>query len=439
MKKELKIGVFVLIVLSIFAYFVIKTDSILDIFSKGKSYNLYARFSTVSGLFKSSPVRLAGVRIGTVQDIYLEGHKATVKLLIKDSFKISEDARAVIGSVGIVGENFVEIVYKDEFKLDKPTILKDGDNLKSITTSGLEAISEKFDSISDKMGTLLDSVNAVIAEKKSQDSLKATLDNIKDITANLKQLSGNNGKLNGVFKDIEQLGSQLKNSIKSLDRFVVDLDNSLYKKDKGMMPQLEAVAENIKAISLDLKAITGDMNDGKGTAGKLLKDDSLYKKIDDSISSVNNIISDLEQKKEDIDKTKLDYYAGIDYFTGDKQARFSFGLNLDFSNFSLITRVREDAYEGDPYFTLMAGKQLGLFSVAAGMVDSGLGAALYLHLFKRRVNVQVEASRFYRTNSPLLKTNVSFILSNHINLSVGYEDLIESGSRKFHVGLSFSN
>jgi phospholipid/cholesterol/gamma-HCH transport system substrate-binding protein len=439
MKKELRIGIFVLIVLAIFAYFVIKTGTMGNLFSRAKSYPIYAKFSTVSGLYTSSHVRLAGVRIGIVQDISLEGNKALVKMLIKDKFPINEDARAVIASVGIVGENFVEIVYKDEFKTDSPKKLEAGDYIRTLSYPGLEVITEKFDTISDKIGTLLDSVNGILAKKESRESITTALENIKDITGNLKQLSGEKGKLNAVFDDFDQLSSRLKHSLENLDKFVGNLDRSFYKDKDSLIPQLQEVARHIKAIAGDLETITGNVKEGKGTAGKLLKDDSLYKKLDDSIDSVKNIITDLEKKKENIDKTRLNYYAGIDYFTTDKEARFSFGLNLDFSKFTLFTRVREDTLDGSPFFTLMAGKRFGPFSAAAGMVDSGLGAALYLHLFKDRINVEVEASRFYRTDTPLFKTNVSIYLTRYINLSLGYEDIMEKEGRKFSVGLSFSN
>ena len=47
MRKEIKLGFFLIIVFIVFAYFIIKTESCSEVFSKGKRYPLNARFATV--------------------------------------------------------------------------------------------------------------------------------------------------------------------------------------------------------------------------------------------------------------------------------------------------------------------------------------------------------------------------------------------------------
>ncbi|MCP5048224.1 MAG: hypothetical protein GY940_13715, partial [bacterium] len=340
------------------------------------------------------------------------------------------------------GENFVEIVYRDEFKTPNPTAIPLEGTILTIQAPGLDSLSQRFDSISKKMGTLLDSVNRVIATKEPQESIQTTLENIKAITGNLKQISGDEGKLGTVFKDINQLGAQLKQVTGKLDKFVGKIDHSLFDdkdaKSAGILSQLKEAAGSIKSITKDLKRITGEISKGKGTAGKLLNDDGLYKKIDESVASVKTIIADLERKKKEIDKTTFGYYAGIDYFTSDQLARFAFGLDLDFSQFTLFTRVRDGLPDDEPDFTVMAGKKFKLFSAAAGMLDSGLGAALQFQLFNNKLNLGLEASRFYRENTPLLKTRLSFRIHPNLRLAVGLEDFMEKENRKFHIGLSFT-
>jgi len=437
MKKELKIGIFVICVLSVFLFFVIKTGSLMDYFSKRDAYTVYAKFSTVSGLYPSAGVRLAGVRIGVVTDIYLDGNEAIVKMFIKNKHSLTHDARAAIASVGIVGESFVEIAYKDQYKTDNPEKINDGDFIDTSSSPGLEAITGKFDSMSDKINIMLESVNNIIAQKQSQQDIRDMLANLKLITDNLKDLSAKDGKLDGVFKDADQITAGLKSSIDALDQLVHKLDKSIYNDDTGIMTQLSDVAGKVKTMAGDLETITGNLKQGKGTAGKLLNDEELYERINQSVDSAKRIITQLENKKKKLDKTKLGYFAGIDYFTDPKQTRFAFGVNLDFTKFSLLTRVRENAVDGDPYFTVMAGKRFKYFSAAAGMVDSGLGAALYVHLLNSKLNLSVEASRFYRPDSPIVTTSISYFLTANINPSVGYEDIMEKEGRKFKVGISF--
>ncbi len=83
MKKEIKLGFFLIIVFIVFAYFIIKTESCSEVFSKGQRYPINARFATVAGMYTTAPVRLAGVKIGIVEKISLQGRKAVVLLMIE--------------------------------------------------------------------------------------------------------------------------------------------------------------------------------------------------------------------------------------------------------------------------------------------------------------------------------------------------------------------
>jgi len=445
MRKELKIGIFVLSTFVIFAYFVVKTDSLVSLLSKGKRYPVYAKFSNVSGLFKSAPVRLAGVQIGIVEDIFLEGGKAVVRMQIKKKYTLTADIRAAVTSVGIVGENFIELSYRKEFETPNPSPVPPGGEIKTVRTFGLEDVGAELKAISPKIRTVLDSMNGILADKNFQESVKGTLQNMRDISENLKTMSGDNGTAARTIDKIDRVALQLTETMDSLKKFLEKMDDSLFKEDRGILDSLETTASQLKTTAEDLKSIVSRVRKGEGTAGKLLTGDGLYKKLDGSIESVNTFLKDLEKKKAGLDKTKLNYHAGVDYMTGEKNARFAFGMDLNFPGFSLFTRVREDALEGGTDFTVMAGKQYKFFTAAAGMVDSGLGAALYLNLFNRRLNLQLEASRFYKAQGlswdrgPLLKAILSFSLNRNIDVSAGYEDVLESESRKFLVGISFRN
>jgi phospholipid/cholesterol/gamma-HCH transport system substrate-binding protein len=445
MKKELKIGIFAIITFAIFAYFVIKTDSLVSLLSKGKSYPLYARFSNVSGLFESAPVRLAGVRIGIVESIYLEHDRAVVKMLIQKKYSLTTDARAGIASVGLVGENFIEISYRKKYLTPNPSIIPEGGEIETLSTFGLEEIGDEIQVMSPKIRKTVDSLNAILADKNFQDSLKGTLANMKDISENLKRLSSGDGTAVKTIETIDAAAHRLTEALDSLKTLMSKLDGSLFKEEGGIVDNLDTTANQLKSAAADLEVIIKRVRQGEGTAGKLLAEDGLYNKLDGSIETVNTFLKDLEKKKAEIDKTKLAYYAGMDYLTDEKRARFGLGMNINFSGFTLFTRVRENTREGGTDFTVMAGKRYKYFSAAAGMVDSGLGAALYLNLFDRRLNLQLEGSRFYKDaerdwdRGPLLKAILSFSLSKNINVSAGYEDLLEKESRKFMVGVSFNN
>ncbi len=425
MKKEIKLGFFLIIVFVVFAYFVIKTESCSEIFSKGKRYPLIARFTTSAGMYTSAPVRLAGVKIGIVDKIYLEHRKAVVQMMIDNKYKLLEDARVVISTIGFIGEKYVEIVYKDEFKTENPKYLLPGEEIQVIEPFNLESITAKFDKIYENTLEITKSISEIISDKYSKESLRASFINLKSITEKLASLLDENGKVS--------------RGLDHLDHLVLEMDQVFADDKKGLLGDLKSTSEKIDRVAADLTKISDDLRQGKGTAGKLLQDEELYKKIDDSVSSVQAMIKDLEKKKKSLDAISFNYAIHFDYFTRLKKARSALGLDITTKNFLIMTGVNEDPVNGDPRFTALGGKKIAMFAVSAGLIESDLGAALRLGLLNSRLNLDVYAYRFTRERNPLLKTMLRFSLSKNINIQAGYYDLLQPQNREFMVGISFGN
>lgn len=82
-------------------------------FSPAKSgdYALTASFRSGEGVTVGTDVRLAGVKVGTVQEMELnaETFRADVILSVKQGVLIPDDSAVVISSEGLLGGNFVEL------------------------------------------------------------------------------------------------------------------------------------------------------------------------------------------------------------------------------------------------------------------------------------------------------------------------------------------
>ena len=72
-------------------------------------YTVYAGFETAAGLTPGAPVEIAGVRVGRVDSIDLEGKRARVTLTIRDNVEIQEDAIASIQTKGLLGGPYLFI------------------------------------------------------------------------------------------------------------------------------------------------------------------------------------------------------------------------------------------------------------------------------------------------------------------------------------------
>ena len=74
-------------------------------------YDLHARFISASGISVGSPIELAGVRVGEVAEITLDGERfqAQVRLRVSADVAIPKGATASIRSSGLIGERFIRI------------------------------------------------------------------------------------------------------------------------------------------------------------------------------------------------------------------------------------------------------------------------------------------------------------------------------------------
>jgi phospholipid/cholesterol/gamma-HCH transport system substrate-binding protein len=76
------------------------------------SYELRASFRSVEGIRVGSDVRLAGIKVGTVQSLALNPQTfyADAVVTVRKGIDLPEDSAIVIASEGLLGGNFVEII-----------------------------------------------------------------------------------------------------------------------------------------------------------------------------------------------------------------------------------------------------------------------------------------------------------------------------------------
>jgi len=105
---EITVGIFVFLGLLAISWTAIKIGQIGGIGASG--YTLSATFDDVGGVRHGSDIMLAGVVIGRVDAVQLEGNeKATLTLRINDGIQITEDAFASVRTKGIIGDRYIRI------------------------------------------------------------------------------------------------------------------------------------------------------------------------------------------------------------------------------------------------------------------------------------------------------------------------------------------
>src|SRR2546430_1020932 len=109
-RLEVKVGLFVAVGLALLAVLVLEFSQ--TSFFMRPHYEIELHAGSVSGLKVKSQVLMAGFPVGTISGIKLspDGKEAIITLRIYKKFEIYDDARFVIETSGLLGDQYVSIV-----------------------------------------------------------------------------------------------------------------------------------------------------------------------------------------------------------------------------------------------------------------------------------------------------------------------------------------
>lgn len=107
--KESIVGFFVLIGLICVGYLTIKLGR-MELFTDA-SYTVTASFTSVSGLRAGAEVQIAGVPVGRVKAILLDGKtdRAVVELQLQNEIKLTDDVIASVKTSGLIGDKYISL------------------------------------------------------------------------------------------------------------------------------------------------------------------------------------------------------------------------------------------------------------------------------------------------------------------------------------------
>jgi phospholipid/cholesterol/gamma-HCH transport system substrate-binding protein len=202
MKKEsgntIKLGVFVTLGILLF---------IVGIYFVGQKQRMFSSVFSVSGIFKNvnglqvgNNVRFAGINIGTVSDItILNDTSVKVELIIDESVHqfIKKDARALIGSEGLMGNKTVNIVHGSagEKKIEEDGLLVTASGMNTdeiieklkITADNAAAISANLERITDNISNGKGTIGKLFMDTAMASTLNQTIINLKTGTKGFKE------------------------------------------------------------------------------------------------------------------------------------------------------------------------------------------------------------------------------------------------------------
>ena len=341
MSPEVKVGIFVVVGILVLAYMTVNIEKIRV--GRAVGYKIYARLDSAAGLVKNSPVRIAGVQVGRVEDIVLDAGKAKATMRLPVQTTLPIDSLAFVKSEGLLGEKYIEIkpgLFKDIF-IEPNGEIKQGASLVDV-----DQLVGQLSSVATDIKGVTHSLNRVLGGEKGEQTLRKILDNVEEMTTDLnavvkenrsrfsavminfenltRDLAGVSASAGDTFTTINKIAGRIDNGEGTLGRLLTD--DSLYDLTRGAMASLNNIAGKIdngegtlgKLVSDDslyyqtrdmmasISKMTNKIEGGEGTLGRLMSDDSLYKEASEAMASLNKTAKRIERGEGTLGKLTTD-------------------------------------------------------------------------------------------------------------------------------------
>tara|TARA_R110001592_G_scaffold5171_1_gene28639 strand:- start:2626 stop:3543 length:918 start_codon:yes stop_codon:yes gene_type:complete len=284
--KEVKVGFIAIlsIALLVWGYNYLKGTNLLF-----KTKIVYTVYPSVAGLAKSSPILVNGFQIGVVESIYFHPNQSgqvVVELLITENdYSIPNNSVASLISMDFLGSKAIALKVGNS-----KTELLNGDTLQAdVEMSMLDDVSEQILPIKQKAENLMDSLNIAIS------GLSKTLNNLNEVlnVKNKRNLELALVKLNTTVESYNTLALELNHTIKTVVKPTLktykNLGDSLASLDlKSTMESAQKTFENMTDIMTKI-------NNGEGTMGQLMNNDSLYNHLDSVSINLDRLLIDFKE------------------------------------------------------------------------------------------------------------------------------------------------
>ncbi len=288
------------IVIFVWGYNFLKSSSL---FKKETIY--YASYPKVNGLIKANPVVINGLRIGQVKRVYFNPDLSgdiMVSMILSTDFPIPNNTVARIFSSDLMGSKAVELVLGDS-----KTILIEGDTLPTSIEAGLMAeVNAQVQPIKKKAEDLMASIDTLVVafqsifNESARENIKESFQNIEKTFANLQNTTSNldtlvveeSSRISDILINLDSLTTALNENKGNIQNIITNFEIISDSLAKSEIPGTFIMINKTLA---DMQEILEKVNDGNGTLGMLINNDSLYVELNKSASALDSLLIDVRR------------------------------------------------------------------------------------------------------------------------------------------------
>ncbi len=297
MKKisnEVKVGATAILTIVIFIW--------LYTFLKGKDFfsnsvYYYTVYEKIGGLAESSPVEINGYKVGVVQSIdFIDAvsGKLLVEFSVNKDFKLPRNTVAEIVPISLLGGMKVQFVYGNgpgTYSADDTIPGRLAESLMETVETELLPVKEKFSDLIMNLDSVISSLNDIMdADFKS--NLGETMANLNSTTGSIDNIIGSKEKeLKATLENIDKFSRMLSANSEKMNRTFSNLESIT---DTLVAADIYKSVNNLKSSLEKASILIDNMNNGKGSAGQFMTNDTLYSNLTSSLESLNILLQDMK-------------------------------------------------------------------------------------------------------------------------------------------------
>lgn len=336
--SKLRVGIFVLVALLVLGFLIINSSGEFNPFEK--KLHLRARFITADGLRENAEVQLAGVTIGKVEEVKFLPPDSAEREKIEALISVTQNLDGRPINERIRTDSTAQLIALSLLANDKMINITPGsangapvqenDVLNATTTMSINQLTQTGNDLLQRINELSVPATDILTKANNGEGTIGRLVNDESLYKNLDTAvaetrltvvklqttldkvnrgEGSAGKLltdPSLYNSLDRTVGQLENISRDLragrgsaGKFLTD--DALYNDTRAVVNDLRDSVQSIKPalerlnkIAGDIDLITADLSQGKGTAGKLLKDEQLYEEARTGIARFNSTAARLD-------------------------------------------------------------------------------------------------------------------------------------------------
>ncbi len=457
---EFKVGLLTIFATTVTIWGIVRTDDRPDGALEG--YQLIAYFPSVEGVFPTTQVKIAGVSVGSVRKVELEGDIAKVTLEMSGSVRLAADSMGELKGEGVLGDKFIRVTPG---RADK--VLQEGDTLSSAPPAkGLDDIQAQVADIAVNAAAITESIRSMVEDPVLRDSMTRTVTNVEMLSQDLRTITNANREdLEVIAKNLVELSNTLNTLV---NRTGDDVESE--------MATIRSVTQKLDGTLTHVNALAERIDNGEGTIGKLINDSSTVDSLNSTLAKVETTVDSITGLKTQVyydgavylgtdpsedgftdnpisgsSKSTIgliisprDDYSYIFGFTGHPLGSFSSEQHLYSDTGTSYTEVVKSE---DFRLTFQFSKRWQNVAARLGVKESSGGVGLDVFLARDRVKLSADIYDFTYASWPVLDGTPNLTLAARVSpwdrvyVSAGWENAIfglRHGFTTGFVGAGFS-